>query len=356
MKKKPTILITPVPQARSARLATGQAGAGKVVLVTGVAGFIGFHLAEALLREGHRVVGVDSMTDYYDVRMKSKRLALLAKYPAFAFKKISILDYEKLVAFMRKERVGLVYHLAAQPGVRFSVSHPRSYADNYASTLNVFEAARACGVKRVVYASSSTVYGAREKKGAFSETDRVDTPMSVYGATKVANELLAHAYATLYGMDMIGIRFFTVYGPYGRPDLGLFIFTKRLLEGKRVDLFNFGKTKRAFTHVSDAVAPLVRIVRMPIRAGSRLYNLGGSEAVSLTKLIGLIETAAGTRANVRLLPSVAGDMPETIADCRKAARELSYRPKVGIKEGVAEFTKWYRENESWLKKLSEPKS
>src|SRR6185437_12415767 len=258
----------------------------KTILITGAAGFIGFHLAEALLRAGHRVVGVDSLTDYYDVRMKSRRLAVLKKYPRFVFKKQSIRDYGKLRALLARENVEDVFHLAAQPGVRYSVSHPRAYGeDHYLGALNVFEAARAAGIKRVFYASSSTVYGARGKKGAFSETDRIDTPMSVYGATKVANESLAHAYASVYGMEMVGLRFFTVYGPFGLPDLGLFIFTKRIAEGKPVTLFNHGKTRRAFTHVSDIVPALISAFNKPVRPGARVYNLGGSESISLTALV-----------------------------------------------------------------------
>jgi UDP-glucuronate 4-epimerase len=329
----------------------------KTILITGAAGFIGFHLAEALLRKGHRVIGVDSLTDYYDVRMKQRRLAFLKKYPKFSFTKLSVLEYEKLLALMKRSRVTDIYHLAAQAGVRYSISHPRSYGENnYVGTLNVFEAARVCGVRRVVYASSSTVYGARSRKGAFSETDVTDTPLSVYGATKIANEALAHAYASAYGMEMIGIRFFTVYGAFGRPDLGMFIFTKRIMEGKTVSLFNYGKTRRAFTHVSDVIPPLVNILKKPVRSGSSVYNLGGTESISLTTLITHIERALGKRAKVKLTPPVIGDMPETIADCRRAMKDLAYRPKMDIKKGVEEFAAWYRENNGWLKTLSEPKS
>jgi UDP-glucuronate 4-epimerase len=327
----------------------------KTILITGAAGFIGFHLAEALLRTGHTVVGVDSMTNYYDVALKRRRLALLRAHKRFIFKKLSVTQYAPLLALMKRENIGLVYHLAAQPGVRYSVTHPAAYADNYTGTLQVFEAARAAGVKRVIYASSSTVYGKRGKSGAFSETDRTDTPLSVYGATKVANEALAYAYASLYGMDMVGIRFFTVYGPFGRPDLGLFIFTKRIIEGKRVDLFNHGRTKRAFTHIHDVVRALVTLATAKGK-GARTYNLAGAQSVSLTKLISLIETTAGKRAKIRLLPAVAGDMPETIGDTKKAARELGYRSKVGIEAGVKEFVGWYTKNESWLSRLEEPKA
>ncbi len=329
----------------------------KTILITGCAGFIGFHLAEAFLRSGHRVIGVDSLTDYYDVRMKTRRLALLKKHKGFTFKKLSVLEFEKLCALMKRSRVDEVFHLAAQPGVRHSVSSPRSYgADNYLGTLNVFEAARVNGIKRVIYASSSTVYGVRKTKDAFKETDRIDTPMSVYGATKVANETLAHAYAHLYGMDMTGVRFFTVYGSFGRPDLGLFVFTKKILEGKRLDLFNYGKTKRAFTHVSDVVPSLMKLITKPVRSGSRVYNLGGTEAVSLTEIVALIENALQTSAKIRLAAPVSGDMPETIANTKKARKELGYRPKVRVKEGVYEFAVWYRENNSWLKGLKEPKA
>lgn len=293
------------------------------------------------------------MTHYYDVRMKMRRRALLKKYKTFLFSKQSVLDYETLVALIQRECVTDVYHLAAQPGVRYSISHPRSYADNYLGTLNVFEAARACGVKRVVYASSSTVYGIRSNKRAFTETDRIDTPLSIYGATKVGNEALAHAYASAYGMEMIGIRFFTVYGPYGRPDLGLFLFTKRIREGKRIELFNFGNTLRAFTHVNDAVAPLVALLHKPIRGGAHRYNIGGAKAIPLTTLIALIEKALNTTAQVVRSPAVVGDMPETVADIRKAKKELGYVPRVSIEEGVKEFAAWYCEHESWLKTLND---
>lgn len=324
------------------------------ILITGAAGFIGYHLSDALLRAGYRVLGVDSMTNYYDVRLKERRLANLRKHKRFTFKKCSILD-PNLLRLMRRYRVREIYHLAAQPGVRYSVTHPESYGEtNYLGTLAVFEAAREAGVRRVVYASSSTVYGKRSKRGAFSETDRIDAPLSVYGATKMANEALAHAYATLYSMDMIGIRFFTVYGPYGRPDLGLFIFTKQIFEGKPLRLFNKGKNRRAFTHIRDILPPLMKLIKKSPLVGARVYNLGGEKSVPVTTLVSYIEKAVGKKSTIAYLPAVPGDMPETIADTRKAARELGYRPRITLEKGVREFVAWYRENEPWLRRLKEP--
>lgn len=327
----------------------------KTVLVTGVAGFIGYHTAEHLLKEGWRVVGIDSMTDYYDPRIKTKRLSLLKAHKRFSFYKTDIANFAALEKVIAKEKPREIVHLAAQAGVRYSLVNPWAYANaNYVGTLNVFEAAKRAKISRVVYASSSSVYGTN-KKSPFSEADRVDTPMSIYAASKKANEALAYSYHHLYGMEMIGLRFFTVYGRWGRPDLALFKFARRMVEGKPIDVYNKGKMKRSFTHVSDIVGAISSILTKKSAGTYALYNLGGDEAVPLDTFVTLIEKHLGVKAKKRLLPLQPGDVPVTVADCTKARRELGYRPTVGIEAGVADFIEWFKEEEAFLRTLSEPK-
>ncbi len=326
----------------------------RTICVTGAAGFIGFHLSKLLLESGYRVVGVDTLTSYYDVRLKRARLKELAKFPNFVFHRIDIAKYEKLEAVLQGERVTEIVHLAAQAGVRYSLTNPWVYADsNYLGTLNVFEAAHRLNLPRVVYASSSSVYGAN-KKTPFSETDRVDTPVSVYAASKKANESLAYAYHHLYGMEMIGLRFFTVYGTWGRPDMAYFKFTDRILRGASIDLYNHGRMKRSFTHVSDIVRAIQTQVELPVKGTYQLYNLGGSEVVSLSRFVALIEKFTKNKANTRMLPMQQGDVSATVADCTRAAKDLKYRPTVSIEDGLQEFVAWYKDHESFLRSLAEP--
>lgn len=327
----------------------------KTALVTGAAGFIGFHLCQRLLEEGWRVVGVDNLSNYYDVRIKKKRLALLKAQRAFTFHKLDIEAYAPLARLIGGAKPDEIIHLAAQAGVRYSLMNPWVYADtNVRGTINVFEAAKRLKLPRVVYASSSSVYGANAS-GPMKEADRVDQPISVYGASKRADELLAYSYHHLYGIELIGLRFFTVYGPWGRPDLALFKFAKRISAGEPIDVYNRGKMKRSFTHISDVVDGVMGVLKRAPKHRYEIYNLGGAEAVPLLDFVTLIEQALGTRAKKNLMPMQAGDVPETVADCAKAERELGYRARTGIKAGIAEFVAWYKEHERFLSTLKEPK-
>jgi len=325
------------------------------ILVTGAAGFIGFHLSDALLQRGDKVLGVDNLSDYYDVRMKRKRLSILKKNKEFKFVKLDISKYEALEKLIADERPDEIVHLAAQAGVRYSLVNPWAYASaNYLGTLNIFEAAKRQKLERVIYASSSSVYGDNEKQ-PFSETDRTDTPISLYGATKRANELLAYSYYHLYGMDMIGLRFFTVYGPWSRPDMALFKFARRILADLPIDLYNNGEMKRNFTYVRDVTDAILSLMETPVQKGYRLYNLGGAEATPLLRFVELIEKELGKTAERNLLPLQAGDVPETIADCSAAKRDFGYEPKVSIEEGISKFAIWFRKNEKFALSLQEPK-
>jgi UDP-glucuronate 4-epimerase len=327
----------------------------KVALITGAAGFIGFHLAQSLLSDGWRVVGIDSLNDYYDPRLKKKRLAILGEQEEFAFYKLDISKYEPLEALLKKVKPDEIVHLAAQPGVRYSISNPWAYLEaNDRGTLNLFEAAHRLGFLRVVYASSSSVYGANTAS-PMRESDRVDRPISIYAATKRANELMAHAYHRLYGIELVGLRFFTVYGTWYRPDLALYKFTKRILAGEPIDVYNRGRMKRSFTHISDVVAGIRAILARVPRGRYELYNLGGAAPVPLMGFIGQIEKAAGLKAKKRLLPMQAGDVPETTADWSKAKRDFGFVPCMPIEDGIAEFVAWFREHEVFLRSLREPK-
>lgn len=327
----------------------------KTVLVTGAAGFIGFHLSLELLARGWCVIGVDSLTDYYDPRIKRKRVALLKKNKGFRFYKTDIADFTAFEKIVKKEKPDGIIHLAAQAGVRYSLTNPWAYIRaNELGTLNVFEAAKRYNIPRVVYASSSSVYGANETS-PMRETDRTDRQISVYGTTKKANESLAHAYNHLYGIETVGLRFFTVYGIWGRPDLALFKFTKNILAGKPISVYNRGKMKRSFTHVSDVVAGIVALLRQKPQNRNEIYNLGGAEAVPLLAFIGHIERALGRRAKKNLTPIQAGDVPETVADWSKARRDLGFVPKMSLHNGIVEFVAWFRKNERFLSSLREPK-
>ena len=327
----------------------------RTIVITGSAGFIGFHLAHSLLEKGWRVIGVDSITDYYDPRIKQKRLAILKKYPEFSFYKTNIAKYPALEALLKKERPDEIVHLAAQAGVRYSLSNPWAYIEsNELGTLNIFEAAKRLKLPRVFYASSSSVYGLNEAS-PMKETDRTDTQISVYAATKKANESLAHSYNHLYGIETVGLRFFTVYGIWGRPDLALFKFVKNILIGKPIDVYNRGKMKRSFTHISDVVAGIIALLERAPRHRNEAYNLGGTEAMPLLDFITLIEAELGKKAKKHLMPMQAGDVKETVADCSKAYREVGFAPKTSMQEGIAEFVQWFRKNERFLLTLHEPK-
>ena len=329
------------------------------VLVTGTAGFIGAALAARLLERGERVVGIDNLNDYYDPALKRARLARLQRRDGFAFEQIDLADAPAARAAFRRHRPRRVAHLAAQAGVRHSLTAPRDYVDaNVTGTLNVLEAARELALEHLVYASTSAVYGANTRL-PFSAADVVDHPLSVYAASKKASELLAHAYSHLFHIPTTGLRFFTVYGPWGRPDMALFVFVRKILAGEPIDVFNRGAHRRDFTYVDDVVEGVVRVLDRPAAADPawcglrpdpatstapyRLYNIGGGNPVELTRFIELIEQNLGRQAKKNPLPLQPGDVPATAADIEPLAAEFGYQPSTPIEVGVARAIAWYRE-------------
>jgi UDP-glucuronate 4-epimerase len=329
------------------------------LLVTGAAGFIGFHCAKRLLELGHDVVGLDNVNAYYDVGLKEARVALLEKHPQFRLYRIDLADRSAVERLFVEERPQRVIHLAAQAGVRYSIENPHVYVDsNVVGTLHILEGCRHHGVEHLVYASTSSVYGANTAL-PFSVHQNVDHPVSLYAATKKANELMAHTYAHLYGLPVSGLRFFTVYGPWGRPDMALFIFTRKILAGEPIDVFNNGHHARDFTYIDDIVEGVVRVserVAQPnpawsgddpdpatSRAPYRLYNIGNNAPVDLMDFIGCIEKAVGKTAQKNFLPLQAGDVPKTFADIDTLARDVGFRPATSIEEGIRRFVAWYRD-------------
>jgi UDP-glucuronate 4-epimerase len=327
------------------------------VLITGVAGFIGMHTAERLLAKGESVVGIDNLNDYYDVTLKEARLARL-KHPQFQFVRMDISDLREVEALFARTRFGTVINLAAQAGVRYSLKNPHAYVStNVQGFLNILEGCRHNGVEHLVYASSSSVYGGNTHM-PFSEHAPVDHPVSLYGATKKANELMAHTYSHLYGLPTTGLRFFTVYGPWGRPDMALFLFTRAILEGKPIDVFNHGQMRRDFTYIDDIVEGVVRIAERPPQADPafdpsqpdpasswapyRVYNIGNHQPVELMAFIEAIEEALGRKAEKRLLPLQDGDVPATYADTADLAEATGFAPATPVREGVRRFIDWYR--------------
>ncbi len=328
----------------------------KHILVTGAAGFIGYHLCEELLSQGYSVAGVDCISDYYDVRMKHKRLSFLKRHPKFTFYKKSITVYKDLEAIVKKEKPDEIVHLAAQAGVRYSLIDPWAYAEsNYIGSLNVFEVVRRLKLKRVIYASSSSVYGKNNAGALAEEKSDVNSPISLYAASKRGVEVLARAYNHLFGIETIGLRFFTVYGPWGRPDMSLFIFSKQIMNGETLSLYNYGNMKRCFTYVSDVVDSILKLIDIKPTSSYRIYNLGGSELVPLKKYISLIEQRMGKVTKKKLVPMPMGDVKEMRADCSKAKRDLGYEPKVSIETGVDRFVDWFLENKSFLLSLEKGK-
>lgn len=326
-------------------------------LVTGAAGFIGFHTCKRLLEAGHEVVGLDNMNDYYDVNLKQARLDLLQS-PLFSFHKIDLADREGIARLFANEKFNRVIHLAAQAGVRYSLENPFAYADaNLIGYLNILEGCRHNNVEHLLYASSSSVYGLNRKM-PFSTEDSVDHPVSLYAATKKANELMAHTYSHLYGIPTTGLRFFTVYGPWGRPDMALFKFTKAMLEGKSIDVYNYGKMNRDFTYIDDIVEAVVRmqdIIPQPnpewtVETGSpadssapyRVYNIGNSSPVELMDYITALEEALGMVAEKNMMPIQPGDVLETSADTRPLYDAVGFRPQTTVSQGVKNFVDWYK--------------
>ncbi|MEO3739826.1 NAD-dependent epimerase [Kosakonia oryzendophytica] len=326
-------------------------------LVTGAAGFIGFHVCGRLLQAGHQVVGIDNLNDYYDVSLKQARLDLLQS-PAFSFHKIDLADREAMSHLFASKKFDRVIHLAAQAGVRYSLENPHVYADsNLIGHLNVLEGCRHNNVQHLLYASSSSVYGLNRKM-PFSTDDSVDHPVSLYAATKKANELMSHTYSHLYGLPTTGLRFFTVYGPWGRPDMALFKFTKAMLEGKSIDVYNYGKMKRDFTYVDDIVEAIIRMQDVipqanpewTVESGSpatssapyHVYNIGNSSPVELMDYITALEEALGIEAQKNMMPIQPGDVLETSADTQPLYETIGFKPQTTVKEGVKKFVEWYK--------------
>lgn len=329
------------------------------VLVTGAAGFIGSHVAGRLLDRGDEVIGLDSINDYYDVRLKHARLARLTGRNGFRFFQQDLADRAGMDAFFAAQQPQRVIHLAAQAGVRYSLQNPHAYVEsNLAGFINILEGCRHHRVEHLVYASSSSVYGANTGM-PFSIHQNVDHPLSLYAASKKANELMAHTYSHLYRLPTTGLRFFTVYGPWGRPDMALFLFTKAILAGQPIDVFNEGRMRRDFTYVDDIVEGVIRVcdrVATPnpewsgdrpdpgtSAAPYRLYNIGNNNPVELMRLITVLEQELGVTAAKRFLPMQPGDVPATYADIDDLARDVGFRPATPIEEGVRRFVAWYRE-------------
>jgi UDP-glucuronate 4-epimerase len=328
------------------------------ILVTGAAGFIGSTLALRLLERGDRVVGLDNLNDYYDVSLKNARLARLRAFNNFEFEKADIADRGHMASLFAERKFDAVMHLAAQAGVRYSIENPGAYIDaNLVGFANVIEGARRAKIGHFVFASSSSVYGANAKL-PFAEDDNIDHPVSLYAATKKANELMAHSYAHLYRLPCTGLRFFTVYGPWGRPDMALFKFTQGILAGEPIPVFNRGEMVRDFTYVDDIVEGVVRVIDRPAQADPawtaaaptpsssnapyRIYNIGNNQPVKLMRYIEVLEQCLGKKAKLDLLPLQAGDVPETIADVSRLAAAVGFKPSTSIETGVARFVEWYR--------------
>ncbi len=319
------------------------------ILVTGAAGFIGSYVARALLARGERVIGVDNLNDYYSSALKRARLQQFANDKSFQFHKIDIADHESLFEAMKSEKPTSIIHLAAQAGVRYSLENPFAYGrSNLDGHLAVLELARHLSVCHLVYASSSSVYGANEK-APFKETHRCDNPVSLYGATKKSNELMSSAYARLYALPQTGLRFFTVYGPWGRPDMAYWIFAEKMLKGEPIEVFNYGKMGRDFTYIDDIVDGVLAAHDAPPEAGEagpgalhRIYNLGNDRPEALMTLIELLEKELGVKAQKELVGMQSGDVERTWADITRARRELGYQPKVTLAEGISRFVAWRR--------------
>lgn len=329
------------------------------ILVTGAAGFIGFHLSRRLCADGKQVVGIDNLNDYYPVSLKEDRLAQLTDLPNFRFQKMDLTDTDALNALVADFQPDCIVNLAAQAGVRYSIDNPRAYMDsNITGFLNILEVCRHHGVKHLVFASSSSVYGANTKV-PFAVTDNVDHPVSLYAASKKANELMAHSYAHLYGIPCTGLRFFTVYGTWGRPDMAYFKFTKAIYEGKPIQLYNNGDMKRDFTHIDDIVEGIVRLIPIPAspnaqwsgdapdpsssKAPYRIYNIGSNAPEDLMAMVGILESETGITAKTEKLPMQMGDVYSTFANVDSLEAVTGFKPRVSLKKGLRDFVAWYRD-------------
>lgn len=320
------------------------------ILVTGAAGFIGFHVARRLLAAGRRLVGLDNLNSYYDPTLKKARLDVLRRYPLFVFEQIDLADRTSMERVFAQHGFERVIHLAAQAGVRHSIDHPHTYVDaNLEGFVTVLEGCRHHGCAHLIYASSSSIYGANTKM-PFSVDDITDHPISLYAATKKANELMAYAYSHLYRLPATGLRFFTIYGPWGRPDMAVFLFTKAILEGTPIKLFNYGKMKRDFTHIDDVTSAVLQLVdQIPsdssasAGAPAKIYNVGNNHPEELTQLVKLLEHELGRTAITELLPMQPGDVVETFADVTDLMRDTGFKPTTSIENGLRDFVAWYRD-------------
>ena len=351
----------------------------KNILVTGAAGFIGYHLCKRLIASGYNVIGYDNMNDYYNVLLKQLRITdlgiknassknnkiLSTKYPNFSFYKSSILDYKHLSDCVEKSEIDIIINLAAQAGVRHSLKHPHDYiSDNISGFLNILEVSRYCNIKHLIYASSSSVYGLN-KNLPFSTSNSTDHPTSIYGASKKSNELFAHSYSHLYNIPTTGLRFFTVYGPYGRPDMALFLFLKAIIDNKELKLFNNGNMGRDFTYVDDIVKAIEKIVSTDFiqkdwnpekpnlfnsSAPYRVYNIGNNDSVKLTDFINELELKLNKKAKIKLMPMQPGDVELTHANVDELVNDFDYKPNTPVKHGIAKFVDWYIEHQETLEK------
>ncbi|MGN6462822.1 MAG: NAD-dependent epimerase [Pseudolabrys sp.] len=332
----------------------------ETILVTGAAGFIGLHVSQRLIAAGYRVVGIDNLNDYYDPRLKEARLAQLTPLPGFSFHKVDLADRAGMEGLFARERFPTVIHLGAQAGVRRSLIDPHTYVEaNLLGFINVLEGCRHNGIGHLIYASSSSVYGSN-KHMPFSTAQNVDHPLSIYGASKKANELMAHSYSHLFRLPATGLRFFTVYGPWGRPDMAMWLFADAITRGEPLKLFNHGHMLRDFTYVDDVVETIVRLVDLPPRpdpnaddtdpsrseAPWRVYNIGNHKPVEVLKVVALLEQELGRKAITEMMPMQPGDVPATFADVDDLIRDVGFRPDTSIEEGVRRFVAWYREYHS----------
>jgi len=318
----------------------------KKILITGVAGFIGYHLSEKLLNNNYHIIGIDNINDYYDPNLKKARLNHLIKLSNFEFHEVDFINNKELKPIFKNNQIDQVIHLGAQAGVRYSISNPQLYIDtNITGFLNILENSKNFKIENIIYASSSSIYGINEKM-PFSEDDKTEKQISMYGVSKKTNELMAHAYSNLYGLKTTGLRFFTVYGPWGRPDMAYYIFTKAIIKNKSIDLFNKGEQARSFTYINDITEPIHRLVKINyeeknILGSHEIFNIGGAKQIKLLKFIDIIEGYIGKKAKINLKPMQQGDVKETNADIEKLEKITSYLPQTNIEEGIEKFIDWY---------------
>ena len=318
----------------------------KKILITGVAGFIGYHLAEKLLNNNYHIIGIDNLNDYYDPNLKKARLDNLNELSNFEFHKVDFINNKKLIPIFENNQIDQVIHLGAQAGVRYSISNPQLYIDtNITGFLNILENSKNYKIENIIYASSSSIYGINDKM-PFSENDKTEKQISMYGVSKKTNELMAHAYSNLYGLKTIGLRFFTVYGPWGRPDMAYYIFTKAIIDNKSIDLFNKGEQARSFTYINDITEPIHRLVKINyenknILRNHEIFNIGGAKQIKLLRFIDIIEGYIGKKAKINLKPMQKGDVKETNADIGKLEKITNYLPQTNIEKGLEKFIDWY---------------